>query len=296
MKFFTMKAILFLLLLTAPLTTYAQESRVTIAIGAIKGTDRAEALRVMLTTGFIKESRYILLERDGIADIAMESIIGGKNKALLEGADYVLLADVTKADISTEEGGVLIFSGSSQVVEIEFDLRLVDVQTGRIVYSDHVAHRIKGNTSVNIAGVVGGGGNKDLLGDMLRPIVQEQINLITKKLYPTRVIAHNKRMIILNFGSDRYKVGNEISIIELGDSVFDPDTGILLYQESETYDTAIVFEVNDKITKAYLVENNKPNKINTKVSGVELVLDDDDEPVVNKKGLKKLAKLYQKEK
>ena len=296
MKFFTMKVLLFLLLLTTPLLTYAQETRITIAIGAIKGTDRANALRVMLTTGFIKESRYILLERDGIADLAMESIVGGKNLALLEGADYVLLADVTKADISTEEGGALIFSGSSQVVEIEFDLRLVDVQTGRIVYSDHVANRTKGNTSVNIAGIKGGGGNKDLLGELLRPIVQQQIDLITKKLYPTRVIAHNKGMVILNFGSDRFEVGNEISILELGESVFDPDTGILLYQESETYDKAIVFEVNDKISKAYLVKNDKPNKVNTKASGVELVLDDDGEPIINKKGLKKLVKLHKQEK
>ena len=285
------------LLFNVPMQTQAQDNRITIAIGSIRGVSggRGSILKTMLTTSLIKEGRFILLEREGLADLSAESIMGRKNTALLEGADYVLLVDVTKFDVITKTGGAIFATGSSELATVEFDLRLVDVQTGRIVYTDSVADSKKGNVVVNIAGIGGQDAQSDLIGELLRPIVELQINLISKKLYPTKVISQKNRMIILNFGEDRFEVGNEIKVQEIGDPVFDQDTGILLYQDTTLLDTAIVFEVNAKIAKAYLVEYTDKLKVDLANTQAEVVLSKKGEPVVKKQGaINKLQKLYDK--
>lgn len=121
----------------------------------LANTQMLSGIRDLLTTALFQTNRFILLERDGLENLLTEQIINaGEEEALkslpatLEGADLLLVGAITEFD-GAQSGGIAvpipirlsnhgdwgILDLQMRKAQIAMDMRLVDVRTGRVVFS-----------------------------------------------------------------------------------------------------------------------------------------------------------------
>jgi len=121
-------------------------------------------MRDMLTTALFQSNRYIVLERERIAALEAERARRG-SKGKIEDADLLVTAAITGFDpgesgMSAGMGGLLGkkmlggLSGSFKQARVTMDIRVIDVDTGRII----AATSAEGKATSVGAGVAGIGG------------------------------------------------------------------------------------------------------------------------------------------
>jgi len=120
---------------------------------------RKQALDI-LSAKLAASGKFILLERDGLEELVAEA--GADMQKI--GADYIILGSVTKFGRKVE-GDQKVFSQSkTQTVEAGVSIRLVEVSTGLIIYSDE-ASGFAETTSKQTLGIGGTAGYDATLSD-----------------------------------------------------------------------------------------------------------------------------------
>ncbi len=95
---------------------------------------RKQALDI-LSAKLAASGKFILLERDGLEDLIAEA---GEGMQKI-GADYIILGSITKFGRKVE-GDQRVFSQTkTQTVEAGVSIRLVEVSSGLIIYSDEAS-------------------------------------------------------------------------------------------------------------------------------------------------------------
>jgi curli biogenesis system outer membrane secretion channel CsgG len=90
----------------------------------------------ILSSKLASTNKFILLERVDTQKIEDEMKLAGADVLKKIGADYVIIGSVNEFGCKTT-GQVGVFTDSkTQVVQAGVSLRLVDVSTGQIIYSE----------------------------------------------------------------------------------------------------------------------------------------------------------------
>lgn len=120
-------------------------------------------MKDMLTTSLFQTSRYIVLEREQMAALQAERGLRG-SKTKIEDADILVTAAVTgfdpggagaKASVGGFGGFFNSVTGSFKQAHVAIDLRVIDVDTGRVISATSVEGKATG-----VGGGVGGYGGK----------------------------------------------------------------------------------------------------------------------------------------
>lgn len=101
----------------------------------------------MLTTSLVNTNRFIILERKELRAIEKERRKFGRKKTKLEDADIMVTASVTEWDPGSSgmkaskgfSGLLSSVTGSFKKSHVAIDLRLIDVDTGRIISATSVS-------------------------------------------------------------------------------------------------------------------------------------------------------------
>ena len=110
----------------------------------------------ILSSKLAASNKFILLERGDLNKILEEVNDGGSSFQKI-GADYLIIGSITEYG-RKNIGDVKVFSSSkTQVVEAAVSIRLVDVSTGLIIYSDES----KGSAELTTKTTMGLGGKAD---------------------------------------------------------------------------------------------------------------------------------------
>ena len=90
----------------------------------------------ILSTKLASSNKFILLERQDLDKILAEINITNSTDYQKVGADYLIIGSITEFG-RKNVGGVNVFSRTkTQTVEAGVSIRLVDVSTGQIIYSE----------------------------------------------------------------------------------------------------------------------------------------------------------------
>lgn len=149
----------------------------------------------MLKTALFQSNRYILLERERLGAVEAERA-RRKTKAKIEDADIVITGAVTGFDPGTAGGsagmggalGNLLggVTGTFKQARVTMDLRVIDVDTGRVIAATSVEGKATG-VGAGLAGVggrLGGGLSGFAKGPMegaIRQMIQESVNFISSR-------------------------------------------------------------------------------------------------------------------
>lgn len=187
---------------------------------------RKQALDI-LSTKLAASGKFILLERDGLEELIAES--GDAMKKI--GADYIILGSITKFGRKTEGDKGVFSESKTQTVEAGVSIRLVDVSTGMIIYSDE-ASGFAETTSKKTLGLGGSAGFDATLSDAaisaaLSQLVENIINKCMDKPWRGYVLSIEDGSYVISGGkSQGITEGTQFVLYKKGKVVNNPQTGM----------------------------------------------------------------------
>ncbi|MFY1613978.1 CsgG/HfaB family protein [Macellibacteroides fermentans] len=183
----------------------------------------------ILSSKLAASGKFILLER-GDLDKVLEEVNNGSTSFQKVGADYLIVGSITEYG-RKNIGDVKVFSSSkTQVVEAAVSIRLVDVSTGLIIYSDES----KGSAELTTKTTLGIGGRADYdatLSDKaisvaISQLVDNIINKCTDKPWRSYFLAFDEEAIISGGATQGLAQGDLFIVKKKGKIVTNPQTGI----------------------------------------------------------------------
>lgn len=187
---------------------------------------RKQALDI-LSTKLAATGKFILLERDGLEELVAES---GANMQKI-GADYIILGSITQFGRKVEGDQQLFSSTKTQTVEAGVSIRLVDVASGLIVYSDE-AKGFAETSSKTTLGLGGTAGFDATLSDKaisaaLSQLVENIINKCMDKPWRGYLLSIDDGQYIISGGNSQgIQTGSTFVLYKKGKMVTNPQSGV----------------------------------------------------------------------
>jgi len=187
----------------------------------------------ILSAKLSASDKFILLERSDM-DAILEELKLANNESLQKiGADYLLIGSVTEFGRKTV-GDVNAFSRTkSQIVQAAVSIRMVDVSTGQIIYSEEA----KGEAETTNRTVMGYGERTDYdatLNDQaisiaISKLVENIINNCMNKPWKSYFLSYDENGIFISGGKTQgLRTGDIFDVLERGKSVKNPQTGMMM--------------------------------------------------------------------
>jgi curli biogenesis system outer membrane secretion channel CsgG len=188
----------------------------------------------ILATKLSASGKFLLLERQDLDKILEEIKLNGGNSEMQKvGADYIIIGSVTEFG-RKNIGDQNVFSRSkTQTVYAGVSLRLVDVSSGEIIYSEEG----KGEATTIAKTSMGLGETADFdatLSDKaisvaISKLVENIINNCMNRQWKSYFLTYDDNAIIISGGkSQGLKVGDIFEVTEKGKSIKNPQTGMLI--------------------------------------------------------------------
>ncbi len=159
----------------------------------------------ILTAKLATSNKFILLERNDLSALLEESKRNGTSLSASIGADFLIIGSITEFGRKNIGKAGVFSTTKTQVVEAGVSIRLVDVTTGLIIYSDEAKGAAE-TTSKTTLGIGGNAGFDATLSDKaiseaIGQLVENIINKCTNKPWRTYFLAYDNDAILIAGGS-----------------------------------------------------------------------------------------------
>ncbi len=187
----------------------------------------------ILSTKLAASGKFLLLERQDLDKITEELKLAGSDAAPKVAADYLIVGSVTEFGRKNVGDNNVFSRSKTQTVSAGVSLRLIDVSTGQIIYSEEG----KGEASAIAKTVMGLGETADFdaslndkaISAAISKLVENIINNCMNRPWKTYFISAESNEVLVSGGkSQGIKVGDKFEVYEKGKSVKNPQTGILI--------------------------------------------------------------------
>ena len=210
----------------------------------------------ILSTRLTASEKFIMLEREDIDLINSElemNNLGNLNIA----ADYLILGSISEFGRNTT-GEVGVFSRTKkQTAFAKVNIRLVDVSTGQVIYSEEGA----GEAFSEVGTVMGAGSragydsslNDKVISAAISKMVNNIIENLTEKSWRSYILnIEDEKIIIAGGKTQGIKVGDTFNIFKKGDVVTNPQTGMKIELPGELIGTikitnTVGSNINDEV-------------------------------------------------
>lgn len=214
----------------------------------------------ILSAKLAASDKFILLERSDLNAINAERQLAGMTAQNL-GADYLIIGSLTKyGRKNTGESG-LVSRTKRQTVEAGVSIRLVDVSTGQIIYSEEANGTAETESSTTL-GLGGHAGFDATLSDKaidaaISQLVENIINNCMDRPWKSYFLSYDKDAVIISGGkSQGIKVGDTFGVLKRGKQVKNPQTGMMMELPGTQVGTVTVLMTGgeDKLNEYSIVD------------------------------------------
>jgi curli biogenesis system outer membrane secretion channel CsgG len=186
----------------------------------------------ILSSKLFQTGKFIMLERADLAKIEKELKIGNAN-SLDNAADYLILGSITELGYK-EVSDVGLFSRvKKQEMSAKVHIRIVDVSTGQIIYSEE-GKGIAFSEAGTVMGVGGKAGYDGQLNDKaveaaISDLVSNIIENMLDKPWKGYILGFEDGNLITSGGkSQNIKVGDTFDVFQKGKQVKNPQTNMMI--------------------------------------------------------------------
>lgn len=226
----------------------------------------------ILSSKLFETDRFIMLERADLAKIQEELMIGG-NEEIRNAADYLILGSITEFG-RKETSDVGLFSKvKKQEVFAKVHIRIVDVQSGQIIYSEEGDGK-----AYSEAGRIMGVGEKSAYDSQLNDkAIDAAISDLTSNIIENMldrpwhgyILKYEDRNFIISGGkSQNVKVGQKFDVLQNGKKIKNPQTGMMITLPGKKIaQIEVVMNLGDtpenEVSLAKLISGNLTNNVQT---------------------------------
>lgn len=186
----------------------------------------------ILSAKLAASNKFLLLERSDLAAL-LEECTKGDNAAATIGADYMILGSITEFGRKNTGKNGVFSSTKTQTVEAAVSIRLVDVSTGLIIYSDEAKGAAELTTKTTMG--VGGQSSYDAtlsdkaISEAIGQLVENIINKCTNSPWCTYFLSYDSDGVLIAGGNSQgLKEGMTFDIKTKGKKVKNPQTGVMI--------------------------------------------------------------------
>ena len=198
----------------------------------------------ILSAKLAASGKFLLLERGDLSALLEECEKGGNSAATI-GADYLIIGSITEFGRKDIGKNGVFSSTKTQMVEAGVSVRLVDVSTGMIIYSDE-AKGMAELTTKSSFGVGGKAGYDATLSDKaiseaIGQLVENIINKCTDSPWRTYFLSYEDDAVLIAGGkSQGISAGMTFALKTQGKKVKNPQTGIMIQLPGKSIGTVKV--------------------------------------------------------
>lgn len=223
----------------------------------------------ILSAKLAASGKFLLLERSDLASLLEECQKEGNASSAI-GADYMIIGSITEFGRKDTGKNGVFSSQKTQTVEAAVAIRLVDVSTGLIIYSDEA----KGSAELTTKTTMGIGGQASYdatlsdkaISEAIGQLVENIINKCTDKPWKTYFLSYEPDAVLIAGGkSQGIKEGMTFDVKTKGKQVKNPQTGIMITLPGKTVGQAKVISTGGDTpeTEYSFVELTTQEKINS---------------------------------
>ena len=186
----------------------------------------------ILSAKLAASNKFILLERSDLASLLEEAKKSEGGLSTI-GADYMIIGSITEFGRKNIGKNGAFTSAKTQIVEAAVAVRLVEVSTGLIIYSDEG----KGSAELTTKTTLGVGGQASYdatlsdkaISEAIGQLVENIINKCTEKPWRTYFLSFDDDAQIIGGGTSQgIKVGDTFAVKTRGKQVKNPQTGVMV--------------------------------------------------------------------
>lgn len=200
----------------------------------------------ILSAKLATSGKFLLLERSDLASL-LEEAKNSENGLATIGADYMIIGSITEFGRKNVGKSGVFSSTKSQIVEAAVAIRIVDVSTGLIIYSDEG----KGSAELTTRTTMGVGGKADYdatlsdkaISEAIGQLVENIINKCTNKPWRTFFLSYDSdAQLIAGGASQGIKAGDTFAVKTKGKKVKNPQTGVMIELPGKNIGTVTVID------------------------------------------------------
>ena len=230
----------------------------------------------ILITELAKSGKFILVERDKLDAVMNEQKLGmsgaidastAARMGRILGLNAIVTGAITEFGSTTQGSEYLLAQSKRQVVKATVDIRVVDAETGQILYADSGSGSGVEKSSGGVLGLgTRQGYDESLEQEALRAAIVKFVNNIVvqveRKPWSCRVADADGASIYLNAGSEsNLPIGKTLAIYKIGREIKDPTTGLSIGNtEEQIGEVKVARYFGDDGSVAELVKGSMPNK------------------------------------
>lgn len=194
----------------------------------------------ILSTKLAASGKFLLLERSDLSSLLEECQKNGGGSSTI-GADYMIIGSITEFGRKTTGKNGVFSSQKTQMVEAAVAIRLVDVSSGLIIYSDEAKGAAQLTTKTTMG--VGGAASFDAtlsdkaISEAIGQLVENIINKCTNSPWKTYIISCDTDGTLIAGGKSQ---GIKEGMKTKGKKVKNPQTGIILNLPGKQVGTATI--------------------------------------------------------
>lgn len=183
----------------------------------------------ILTARLTATGRFLMFERTDSDEVQAEKIIAGLED-LGVSVDYLILGSVSEFGRSVESESGIFSRSKTQKAYAKVNVRLVEVSTGRIIYSEEGAGEAFSEAKKTL-GVGGSAGYDQSLTDKaisaaISQLVSSLVENLTKAEWKSYVLAEEEGSYVIAGGTSQgIRPGDTFGIYQRGRVVTNPQTG-----------------------------------------------------------------------
>jgi len=256
-------------------------------------------IEAIVTDVMNRTGRFRLVERQALGAVLGEQDLASSGRVAkpsgaatgnVLGAEYLVQVVVTDYEANTSGsgggiggflrkapvlGGVGIKSGTGRV---GMNVRLIDAETSEVLYTRQIESVIKesgltlGGVGFSSAGALGGffdSYSKTPIGQAVIAGINKGVYELVKEIGATpasgTVIRADGDRVWINIGSDAVAVGDELRVMQKGEELIDPDTGISIGSMDTEIGSIRVSQTQEKFSIARPVNLSAQTKRGDKV-------------------------------
>ncbi len=190
-------------------------------------------LRTRITNEIVNTRKFEVLEREDIENIISERDLARRGLTKqkdymneeLESAEYSIYGDVLFLGFDRASGTVGEVTASRQVANVEIQLKISNLATGKILASKVISEKATKSSIASSGTSVGGNLSDALIEEAIRRASLSIVNELMELAYPIKILSVQGNNVYINIPKERAKIYDIYEVYKTGEELVDPDTG-----------------------------------------------------------------------